>query len=414
MKSSRKPVPLTLLSGFLGSGKTTLLNRMLSECGDTKLALLVNDVGEINVDASLVKSQLKELDDDATRMVELSNGCICCSIQGDLAQAVEELAKSSGVDHIVIEASGVAEPTQVLQALYAQDLFGRQVVNLAPINALVTVIDARMFMNEWKRIHDSDTEKEILRPGERQPVFELMVEQMECADVVLLNKKDLLSDGEGEQLLSIAGGLNRRADTRLVQDSRVDVAALLNSRAFKMEDTIGAPRWMRELEEEPKKGSGRFRPRDPGEPIAAMSPGNFAPGKAGPGSDFSSRYGLKTFVYRGRIPFKAPKLSQFLQSPHPGLLRAKGFAWIAERAGQVALISVAGDVNRCDFIGDWWATRLEKGQVRRDQFPEEVVRNWEEPFGDRRQEIVFIGIQMDEAALRSGLDACLVQAEDFS
>ena len=414
MKSNSEPVPLTLLSGFLGSGKTTLLNRMLSECGDQKLALLVNDVGEINVDASLVRTQLKELDDSATQMVELSNGCICCSIQGDLAEAVQELVENSGADHIVIEASGVAEPTQVLQALYAPDLFGKKVTDIAPINALVTVIDGALFIKEWKRIHGSDTAKELIRPDDDQPVFELMVEQIECADYVLLNKKDLISEEEGVQLVSIVAGLNPRAQTLLVTQSETDISALLNSRAFKMEDTIGAPRWMQELEHKSESEAPQFVEQGEVSNQSMMNPVNFESASVDEGADFASRYGLTTFLYRSRIPFKAGKLSEFLEKQHPGLLRAKGFAWIAERAEQVALVSVAGDVNRCDFIGDWWATRFEKGQVKKDQFPEEVLKSWEEPFGDRRQEIVFIGIGMDEAALRASLEECQLQAEDFA
>jgi G3E family GTPase len=414
MKPDPTPVPLTLLSGFLGSGKTTLLNRMLSECGDMKLALLVNDVGEINIDASLVKTQLKELDDSVTQMVELSNGCICCSIQGDLAEGVEELVKTSGADHIVIEASGVAEPTQVLQALYAQDLFGKRVSDIAPINALVTVIDGRLLMNEWQRIHAAGAGKELIRPSDEQPVFELMVEQIECADFILLNKKDLLSEEEGVLLLGIVAGLNPRAQTMLATQSQVDISALLMSRAFTMEDTIGAPRWMQELENKDKPSESRFQPQAENAPSLSMSPANFATKPTTGGSDFASKYGLKTFIYRSRIPFKATKLSKFLESQHAGLLRVKGFAWIAERADQVALLSIAGDVNRCDFIGDWWATRFEKGQVKREQFPEEVLRSWQEPFGDRRQEIVFIGIGMNEAEIRTALDDCQLQAEDFS
>ncbi len=414
MKSNSEPVPLTLLSGFLGSGKTTLLNRMLAECGDQKLALLVNDVGEINVDASLVKTQLKELDDSATQMVELSNGCICCSIQGDLAEAVQELVENSGADHIVIEASGVAEPTQVLQALYAPDLFGKKVTDIAPINALVSVIDGALFIKEWKRIHSSDTSKEMIRPDDEQPVFELMVEQIECADYVLLNKKDLITEEEGVQLISIVAGLNARAQTILVSQSETDISALLNSRAFKMEDTISAPRWTQELEHESDSDSPSFAPQDAVTNQSMMNPSSFEGAEADGDSDFATKYGLSTFIYRSRIPFKAPKLSAFLEKQHAGLLRVKGFAWIAERAEQVALLSIAGDVNRCDFIGDWWATRFEKGQVKKDQFPEEVLKTWEEPFGDRRQEIVFIGIGMDEAAIWAALDECQLQSEDFS
>jgi G3E family GTPase len=251
-----------------------------------------------------------------------------------------------------------------------------------------------------------------MRPTEEQPVFELMVEQIECADFVLLNKKDLLTVEEGSQLLGIVSGLNSRAQCLLVSQSETDISAMLNSRAFKMEDTIGAPRWMQELEQDNSESSSRFQSAN--STIPKIVPDTVSPSSKEPAEDFTSKYGLKTFIYRSRIPFTASKLSPFLEKTKPGVLRVKGFAWIAERAEQVALVSIAGDVNRCDFIGDWWATRFEKGQVKRDQFPEEVERSWEEPFGDRRQEIVFIGIWMDEAALRSGLDACQMQAEDIS
>jgi G3E family GTPase len=209
-------------------------------------------------------------------------------------------------------------------------------------------------------------------------------------------------------------GLNARAQTLLVAQSETDIPALLNSRAFQMEDTIGAPRWMQELEHKSDSEKHQFVEQDAVSNQSMMNPKNFESGSVDGEADFASKYGLTTFLFRSRIPFKAEKLSQFLEKQHTGLLRAKGFAWIAERAEQVALISVAGDVNRCDFIGDWWATRFEKGQVKKDQFPEEVLKSWEEPFGDRRQEIVFIGIGMDEASLRASLEECQLQEEDFS
>lgn len=412
-KPNSDSIPVTLLSGFLGSGKTTLLNRMLSECGDQKLALLVNDVGEVNVDASLVKTQLKELDDSATQMVELSNGCICCSIQGDLAKAVEELVRASGADHIVIEASGVAEPTQVLQAFYARDLFGKQVIDIAPLNALVTVIDSSLFIREWNRIHDSGSSGKIVRPEEDQPVFELLVEQIECSDIILLNKKDLLLEEERSKVIGLISGLNPRAQCELVEQSDIDIPALLNARLFKMEETVGAPRWMQELEAENKGEKFRFQTSTEMKHSSLLQPDAIKQSNSLQESDFASKYGLSTFVYRSRIPFKAVPMSQFLEKNHTGLFRVKGFAWIAERTDQVALVSIAGDVNRCDFIGDWWAARFEKGQVTKDQFPEEVEQSWQEPFGDRRQEIVFIGIGMDEDAIRSKLDACQVKEEDL-
>lgn len=410
---SSDPVPVTLLSGFLGSGKTTLLNRMLSECGDQKLALLVNDVGQVNVDASLVKTRLRELDDSATQMVELSNGCICCSIQGDLAEAVEELVRNSGADHIVIEASGVAEPTQVMQAFYARNLFGKQVIEIAPLNALVTVIDSSLFLREWNRIHNSDASVKIVRPDEDQPVFELLIEQIECSDILLLNKKDLLSEEERSQVVGLISGLNPRAQCELVEQSHCDVPALLSARVFKMEDTIGAPRWMKELEAEEKGQKFRFQASSETKHLSLLQSDVIKQSNSTEDSGFALKYGLATFVYRSRIPFKAFPLSQFLKKNHAGLLRVKGFAWIDERTDQVALVSIAGDVNRCDFIADWWAVRFEKGQVTKDQFPEEVKQSWREPFGDRRQEIVFIGIGMDEEAIRSDLDACQVKGEDL-
>ena len=384
---------------------------MLLECGDRKLALLVNDVGEINVDASLVKAKLKELDDSETQLVELSNGCICCSIQGDLASAVTELVTTSGADHIVIEASGVAEPTQLIQGFYLQDLFGNRAIDIAPINALVTVIDSGLFLREWKRIGESNAERNILRQGENQPVFELMIEQIECADYIVLNKRDLLEEDEELPLLEIVSGLNGRAQVRLAKNCGIVIPELLGCRAFRMEDTIGAPRWMQELEAISRADEPRFSPAEPPAPLGGLKPGPIAP-KAPVGEGFASKYGLHTFIYRRQMPFKATDLAAFLHRAHPGVLRVKGFAWIAERWDQVALVSVAGDVNRCDFIGDWWVSRYEQGEVRRDEFPDDVERAWQEPYGDRRQEIVFIGIGMDEDQIVSELEACCIRPEE--
>jgi len=406
MSSSSHPVSVSILSGFLGSGKTTLLNHILRHAGDRRIALLVNDVGEVNIDASLVKSQLKDLSQSTDQVVELTNGCICCSIQGDLTKAVEDLVKSGEADHILIEASGVAEPTQIVQAFFMQDVFGKRLLDTAPIHALITVIDGPVFLKHWKLLNQGGEQRNILKADQGQPVFELMVEQVECADVIVVNKEDLLSADEVEKLKGLMSGLNGRAEILVTREAEVDTEGLLGKARFEAEVTIGAPRWMQELTQAAQ--GDRFQPAEGGKVGLNPSLARMDAGAVHQDGGFSGKYGLETFLYKARKPFSAGKLGEWLQQPLPGVLRAKGFAWVQERFDQVALLSIAGSTPRCDFIGDWWAYMLEQERVKRDDFPPEVEVAWQEPHGDRRQELVFIGSGFDREAIRAGLDACLV------
>lgn len=381
---------VTILCGFLGAGKTTLLNHLLKQAEGRRWAAVVNDVAAVNIDADEVRARGETA--AARDVVELAGGCVCCSAKDDLAETLVELATADGGkrhEHILVETTGVAEPSAIANLFLRKNPFGVSLGAVATLSTLVTVVDAAAFAREWTRHRARPVARERAGSGDR-PVFELMMEQVECADVVLLNKCDLADEAEAALAEEIVRGLNTRAE--IVRTERGQVAAefLLERARFDARATLGAPRWVRELNAVAPAGGGFVV-----KPEAAAKPSHEA------------KYGIVSFVWRERRPLARVKFHQWMETGAPGLLRAKGFFWTREQPDELGFVSVAGGVVRYDTLNYWWAAMIENGKVRKEDRPERVRALWQEPHGDRRQELVFIGVGLDEAAIRAGLAACL-------
>ncbi|MET0262864.1 MAG: GTP-binding protein [Rariglobus sp.] len=379
--------PVTVFCGFLGAGKTTLLNHLLSQAEGRRWAAVVNDVAAINIDAALVRASGGET--AATRdIVELGNGCVCCSSKDELAESLAELAAEGRYEHILVETTGVAEPRGIANLFTRKNPFGRTLGDFATLSALVTVVDAKMFLNEWRLHRERGGGRAIPAAGAR-PVFELMVEQAECADVILLNKCDLVTADEAAQVEDILRGLNTRAEVVRTERSQISVEFLLERVRFDPKETLSAARWVRALN--------------------AVAPHSLVvkphAGQTRPVHEV--KYGITSFVYRARRPFARERLQALFAKELPGLLRAKGFFWTREQPDEMGFLSVAGGVVRYETLNYWWAAMIENGKARMEERPEMVRALWEEPYGDRRQEIVLIGIDLDTMALSAALEGCL-------
>lgn len=397
MNSKKQPL-VTVLCGFLGAGKTTLLNHLLTQAEGRRWAVVVNDVAALNIDAAVVRAGAETA--AARDIVELGNGCVCCSSKDELAETIAELAaagsdESGGVggrryEHIIVETTGVAEPSAIASLFTRKNPFGRALGDFATLSALVTVVDAPAFLREWTQHQSKPVARERVGGGQR-PVFELMMEQAECADVVLVNKCDQVTEAEYAQVEDIVRGLNTR--TEIVRTERGQVASefLLGRVRFDAKATLGAPRWVRD--------------------INAAAPGASvmrAPAPATRVPAHEAKYGITSFVYQARRPFQREKFYGLIAAGLPGLLRAKGFFWTREQPDEMAFLSIAGGVVRYDTLNYWWAALVENGKARLGDRPESIRALWVEPHGDRRQELVFIGIALDEPAIRAALDACLI------
>lgn len=380
--------PVTVLSGFLGAGKTTLLRHLLAQAGSAgvgpergrRWAVVVNDLAEINIDAQLVAQA------GAARTVALGNGCVCCTVRDELAETLAELCATGGFDHVLVETTGVADPRAVADLFVRKNVFGRSLSDFARLQSLVTVVDARAFLDERGR---AGADVGASSGGGPKTVFEVMLDQVECADVLVLNKCDLVGDAELAGVEALLHGLNPRAEVLRAERGQLPVERLLDRRRFDARETLGAARWIRVLQGVPRA------------PLTA---------KSGAGGDADGRvHGLTHFVYEARRPLVRERFFRWLESGGlpSGLLRAKGFFWLAEQPADIGFLSVAGGRTRCEFVGTWAAALRERGVIGGEEIPAAARARWQEPCGDRRQELVFIGTELPEPVMRAELDACL-------
>ena len=403
-------VPVTVFCGFLGAGKTTLLQQLLAQAatggsggGAARWAAVVNDVAAVNIDGAVVSAGQASLAGrpGATEIVELGNGCACCSGADDLGEAIARLVLDGRFEHIWVETSGVAEPRGVANLFVRKNPFGKTLSDYARLEALVTVVDVVALAN-YPEVLLSPRRPDA-KEGER-PTFELMLEQIECADLVVLNQCDRATEA-GEEIArakALVEGLNPGAEIVRCEHGQVAAELFLGRTRFDAAATLSSARWIRELNALAKiPASGGANPRG----LVAR--------RSGPAARpyHESKYGITSFVFRERAPFDAEKLERLFSSGLPGVLRAKGFFWTARSPDEMGFVSVAGGVTRWETLSVWWAARIAAGRARMEDRPPGVVAQWVEPFGDRRQEIVLIGARLDEPALTAALAGCLRRGE---
>ena len=392
--------PVTILCGFLGAGKTTLLRHLLSQNEGARWALVVNDVGAINMDARLIADLLAAKGTAATpgdgtgvqgpaELVDLGNGCVCCSNKDDLAETLCRLGSTSRFEHILVETTGLAEPAAIARLFLQRNEFGRSVTDFVSLHALITVIDAPDLV---RRLDSRD--RSLCAPGAVKPLIELLLEQAECADALLLNKSEECGEEDLARLEAVLADLNPHAELLRTEFSQAPLEWVLGRQRFSAAGTLGAARWISEL--------NAAAPVLPGSPAKGPTAVRSTPA-------YTAKYGLRSFLFQARRPFAREKFLALLELGLPGVVRAKGFYWLAERPDEMAFLSLAGGACTHSWLNYWWAAMVENGKVSLDDRPPLIRALWQETGGDRRQELILIGLDFDEAALRRALEQCLVQ-----
>lgn len=379
---SDKCLPVTVLSGFLGAGKTTVLNHVLHNREGLRVAVIVNDMSDVNIDAKLVGQGGAELSRTDEKLVEMSNGCICCTLREDLLKEVERLAQEGRFDYLLIESTGISEPLPVAETFFFQDEMGRSLSSVARLDTMVTVVDAGTFLSDYQASEDLKERGLELGEEDERTVTDLLIDQVEFADVLVINKIDTVSDAQLAELTAILRALNPDAQVVPAQQGQVPLVEVLRTNRFDLERASRAAGWMQIL-----RGAWRSE---------------------------ADEYGIQSFVYVARRPFHPERLWALVQKNWKGVLRSKGFIWLASRTDWVGIWSQAGGTGVLQGGGRWYATIPRDEWEVDDEERKRLETIWDPVYGDRQQELVVIGQNVDQAALSRRLDACLLTDAELS
>lgn len=381
LANTQNKLPVTVLSGFLGAGKTTILSHILNNRENKKVAVIVNDMSEINIDSAIVQSEVS-LNRSEEKLVEMSNGCICCTLREDLLEEVTKLALEGRFDYLVIESTGISEPLPVAETFTFADENGVSLSDVADLDTMVTVVDAVNFLKDYDEAKYLQETGESLGEEDERSVADLLVDQVEFADLILISKTDLATPSEVERLTAILKTLNTGAKIIPIANGNVEIDNVLNTGLFDFERAQQAPGWLQEMR-------GEHVPE-------------------------TEEYGIGSFSYEARRPFHPEKFHNFLHSTekYGKLIRSKGYFWLATRPQFAGQWSQAGGIARYGFAGLFWKAVPEQDWPEDKDYLASIKRMWVEPFGDMRQELVFIGQGLDQQAMTQALDACLLSEEE--